>query len=526
MLSEVRRKQLDDIVLKMANQDAPKEDVDLIVNDFLSKFGNEPATPPVQSKLQGVADVLNKPGLLKSASGFFSHTAKLVGGALLNATNLITSKSKPVQQMNQSNQNLQTMDETAIQRARSLANNGDIEGAKRLLTTVQSHGSNITLNDIIPASPTLEQTAGSMIGTAAELAPFSTAGASVASKVVKPATNFWQGAWQGAQAGAKAGALYGGAQGVSGAMEKNSPAGQVAFSGGLGGVAGGIGGAVVGGAVGGISGAIQGHNIAKQNALGEYISPKLTPSETAKAIKAGKATPEDMFNAAKINPNNQETQAAVMGVVDPKKGYVENVNNLRTAIGKEATGLRTDLQNNDVIFNKSQFQAQLKSIDPPLEVQADPIVEKKYQIAMDKFMQFVDDNPKNLSGLLNARQQFDQWAQMKIPKIWNDPTTVPINTALRQMRNATNDFIEEKLPTDALGDAFRASLRKQTLMYDTMDNLADKAVKTMAKTGFELLMRAHPMAKNILGGTGLAGAAYGAYELVGKPLLSKIKENL
>lgn len=46
-LSEQRRRQLDEIVVKMANQNAPKEDVVAIVNDFKQKYENEGALPPV-----------------------------------------------------------------------------------------------------------------------------------------------------------------------------------------------------------------------------------------------------------------------------------------------------------------------------------------------------------------------------------------------------------------------------------------------------------------------------------------------
>jgi uncharacterized protein YpuA (DUF1002 family) len=40
-LNDKRRKQLDDIVVQMAEQDAPEEDVRAIVDDFTSKYGND-----------------------------------------------------------------------------------------------------------------------------------------------------------------------------------------------------------------------------------------------------------------------------------------------------------------------------------------------------------------------------------------------------------------------------------------------------------------------------------------------------
>ena len=67
-LSEQRRRQLDEIVVKMANQNAPKEDVVAIVNDFKSKFENEgvssvqPNNPlaPVMTQQKQVVLPLNR----------------------------------------------------------------------------------------------------------------------------------------------------------------------------------------------------------------------------------------------------------------------------------------------------------------------------------------------------------------------------------------------------------------------------------------------------------------------------------
>lgn len=52
-LSSERRKQLDDIVVKMAEQNAPQEDVQSIVNDFTSKYGEEAPSASEAPKKQG-----------------------------------------------------------------------------------------------------------------------------------------------------------------------------------------------------------------------------------------------------------------------------------------------------------------------------------------------------------------------------------------------------------------------------------------------------------------------------------------
>lgn len=68
-----RRKQLDDIVIKMADQNAPKEDVDLIVNDFKSKYENEQPQVIDGPKLPDQSQT-EKPGILSQAAGFMKKT--------------------------------------------------------------------------------------------------------------------------------------------------------------------------------------------------------------------------------------------------------------------------------------------------------------------------------------------------------------------------------------------------------------------------------------------------------------------
>jgi hypothetical protein len=98
-LSEQRRRQLDEIVVKMANQNAPKEDVVAIVNDFKSKFENEgvssvqpnnPLAPVMTQQKQVVLPPAqppqqDKPGLLRRAAGAVGDVAVGFGKGVLDA---------------------------------------------------------------------------------------------------------------------------------------------------------------------------------------------------------------------------------------------------------------------------------------------------------------------------------------------------------------------------------------------------------------------------------------------------------
>lgn len=81
-----RRQQLDDIVVKMAAQDAPREDVLTIVQDFTSKFGSEIVQDEIAQQeetrpkglLEKTSDVSNQflGGLTSLATGLARQTAK------------------------------------------------------------------------------------------------------------------------------------------------------------------------------------------------------------------------------------------------------------------------------------------------------------------------------------------------------------------------------------------------------------------------------------------------------------------
>lgn len=99
MLPDEKRKQLDDIVVKMAGQNAPKADVEMVVNDFKSKYSvrEEPQqkqTGFIQSVAQGLAKpflrlglnarnvgrtVLGKPQLETADAGYLGQVDRIKG---------------------------------------------------------------------------------------------------------------------------------------------------------------------------------------------------------------------------------------------------------------------------------------------------------------------------------------------------------------------------------------------------------------------------------------------------------------
>lgn len=500
------------------------DNIQFVVDDFKQKYQNEQLKPlpePAKTALDS--------GPLSTASGLFKSTGKLVGGAILNTTNLVASKTKDVSRMESSGNAQETIDQQAIQKARILAQQGKKTEADRLLEVVRSHGKSITLNDILPDSQqnNVEQIAGAGLGTAAELGAFTTGGggATAAKNVVSSgAKTFGKGAAKGAISGAVNGGAYGALQGVGQAMQDNMGTEDVLAEGLRGGASGAFVGGALGVAAGGVSGALAGRaerNISKVSREAyDVVRPELTKAEKISALNEGRGVVRESGEIV-INPTRRDLQVAKVSenIVSSKKTSVENIASLKSELGKEAESTKQGLKEHNSIFNKNQLSSKLRSLEKPPLLVSDDRLNNAYELAQKKFVEIVDKHPKNLAGLLDARKEFDMWAEKGFPHIFDDQTQAPLQQALRDMRTAANDFITEKLPQ---GSPFKASLKKQNLLYEAMDNIANKSYKDVGTNRLQRFIKNKPKTAKVLeAGAKLVGGATigGAGFEIGKSLM-------
>lgn len=143
-LSEQRRRQLDEIVVKMANQNAPKEDVVAIVNDFKSKFENEgvssvqPNNPLAPVMSQKPKDGFFK-GLAKSIAKPFAETATVGYNALSATGNLLSGDVEGANKALEAKRDLPFMGET---KPAFTGQEGFGEGVKKMVGYGAEMGSN------------------------------------------------------------------------------------------------------------------------------------------------------------------------------------------------------------------------------------------------------------------------------------------------------------------------------------------------------------------------------------------------
>ncbi len=299
--------------------------------------------------------------------------------------------------------------------------------------------------------------------------------------------------------GAKIGAGGGLAVGLQDAAEADSlrqAIGDIAKSTAIGGLTGGAAGGLLSGTGKVLSNVKQGitnrgaRQIEKQsNFIDELITPKMTPKESAAAIKTGKVaestglTGERTFKDSINNFDNIKNAVSEVEGISPKNTNLENANLIRNKISELGDTLENDLINVETqigkdrgFFTPNEFNKDMKLLKNRLS--ENPLIvgdaEKTATKLIDKFNSLVKENGYKPSGLLKARKKLDLWVKaQKGDKVFDTATENAFTIALRDVRNTANEFLANKVPDVAVKD----SLLKQSSLYNALDTVAEKASK-------------------------------------------------
>jgi hypothetical protein len=226
------------------------------------------------------------------------------------------------------------------------------------------------------------------------------------------------------------------------------------------------------------------------------------------ALKAGRGETKGLLKTTEITPSQRDYELAetVKDIVSSKKTNTANIYNLRSEIDKSANEVITGLRKNDAIYNNNQIKSILNqaknSEDRQLTLAGDEAAIKAYDGAISVFMKILDRKPKTLSGLLDARKEFDQVAKRSIKNVFEKDNIKSL--AVQDIRRTANEFIAAKLP---VGHPFLNLLKKQNLMYEAIENISKSTSKDV---GTNLIQRGlSTIKKNPLVSTAAAlGAGY------------------
>lgn len=213
----------------------------------------------------------------------------------------------------------------------------------------------------------------------------------------------------------------------------------------------------------------------------DTVSPKLNKAETETAIAQGKGKPGGTFSKAKITPDDRtvEIAHATQGIVKPKASFIENVNGTRKALETEAESLKGQIAKVDHPYTYKELNSRLSNVEEPISIKGTQF-EKQIKAVKGAAIDIAKKKGGNVSDLLDARKEFDALVQKEYPNLW-DKENAPMRNAVKAIRDEMNNFIEENLPDNV---SFKDSLHKQSLFYDAIDNMSEKAVEETKNSAF------------------------------------------
>lgn len=272
--------------------------------------------------------------------------------------------------------------------------------------------------------------------------------------------------------GVATGAPLGAGFGFAGGMQANQSPKDLAVSTAT--------GAVAGAALGAGADAIFGK---KSASLVDSVSPRLTPAiaeeaggNTSKSLLSGKIT---------INPSERTLKIANAseGIIDPTKTFSEQANQADKGISAEAERLKSDIESVDHPVPKKDIKSNLRNIERPVLIASDTTLNNAYSKVLTKASDIIDKADGTVSGMLDARKDFDNFVKKQFPNLYESEQMTPMRTAIKDIRNEWNDFIASNLPDDV---KYKASLEKQSLLYDAKETLSDKAARGAPKVKGEI----------------------------------------
>lgn len=260
--------------------------------------------------------------------------------------------------------------------------------------------------------------------------------------------------------------------------------------------------------------------------LDDLVRPKQTPTVRAEQIR--RTTEGGAFSGRTVQPSASErAMADAVGSVEgvaSKNSMLNNLNLIDKEVRIEADALKKALAKNDIIVPRTEFTAALD--DAVIRLGENPTLvgdaARSATRVMDKMKSIVAKNKSTGSGLLQSRKELDAWIKTQKPKIFDPKQESALSTAVREIRQTTNNFIDQRVANVEL----KQSLARQSNLLRAADNIAPKAGEEAANGALRLFQntaKAIPIkgdaAQKIVTGLGLGGIGVAAATV---PFMTKL----
>jgi len=254
----------------------------------------------------------------------------------------------------------------------------------------------------------------------------------------------------------------------------------------------------------------------------DIIRPTLTKKEKASALGTSRGVVTNkilprQYETISLKPTKVEEEMArvVTGIVSKSKNPIDNISSLSEASYSIGKKIRIGLEQSDAIWNKNELKSKLSTIEKPITVKSDATINNQANNFTKAVMKLADEADKKPVGILDVRQEFDQLVQKEFPNIYDKEMT-PMRQYISSMRKTLNEFAESKLPEGKLpdGTTMKEELRRQHLMLDSIENIAEKTANAVDASIVKRAMRAlrqNPLVSGITGGILTYGALVGMF---------------
>ena len=244
-------------------------------------------------------------------------------------------------------------------------------------------------------------------------------------------------------------------------------------------------------------------------------APLLRGRKEQAAKEAGRVY-TSFFGKAKLIPSQRDLEVAKsVEKIATSGNSFKNIARIKTAIGKTDEVIQKGIEKNNVPVYTNRLRTALVQAKEKSRVVfgSDKTLEGAYDSVVDEMMRQVGKiKTKDLSGLFQARKNFDQVIKQKFPKLFSNLTSdAPRTNAVLDVRQAANDFVASHLPKDS---AFKVLLHKENMMFEAIRNIAARSPKLGTSAVGRFLKK--PLVQAI-GATTLGATGYGvASKIIGK----------
>ena len=250
----------------------------------------------------------------------------------------------------------------------------------------------------------------------------------------------------------------------------------------------------------------------------KVTAPALTKAEKQAALEAGRGLKGLFKTTLKPSSDDLKVAKSIEGLV--AKGTVKStkplksISSIRKEISKIDDQVIKALKDNDTPFNEKTLRATLNRVkeDSRVIFGSDKTLQNNYDAVVDEMVKHANKGKKNLSGLLQARRDFDRVVKQKFPNVFKNLGGDNVRSnAILDVRRAVNDFIAETLPT---GNKYKGQMEQMSSMFTAIKNISARTASTVDES---LLKRAqtalsqHPTLAQL----GLLGATAGGGTVLG-----------